>query len=124
MFMKTNYTLFLVLCAFLFFSGCKTHIYSLDACAKVVEVKVSQNGNTVIKTPPSYAGNVEFEIKSPFIDGEPMNINMKVLSVYNTSECKGKESGILAKRYAFDGVVPILPAGEHVLDADNDFTLN
>ena len=124
MFMKTTNTLFLVLFAFLFMSGCKTHIYSLDACANMVEVKLSQKGNTVTKTPPAYAGNIEFEIKSPFIDGEPLNIQMRVMSVYNTPKCKGEESGILAKRYTFDGLVPILPAGEHLLDADNDFTVN
>ena len=124
MFMKTNHTLFIVLCAFLFLSGCKTHIYSLDACSNMVEVKLSQNGNTVTKTPTAVSGNIQFEIKSPFIDGIPLNIQMRVISVHNTSECKAQESGILSKRYTFNGVVPDLPMGEHLLDADNDFTLN
>ncbi|MGV7221980.1 MAG: hypothetical protein ACQ9MH_10665 [Nitrospinales bacterium] len=124
MFMKTNHTLFLVLCVILFLSGCKTHIYSLDACSNMVEVKLSQNGNTITKTPTAVDGNIQFEIRSPFIDGEPMNIQMRVMSVHNTSECKGNESGILAKRFTFNGVVPILPVGEHLLDADTDFTVN
>lgn len=124
MFMKTNHTLFLILCGFLFLSGCKTHIYSLDACSNLVEVKLTQKGNTVKKTPTAVSGNIQFEIKAPFIDGEPMNIQMRVKSVHNTSECKGEESGILSKRYTFTGLVPILPVGEHLLDADKDFTVN
>ena len=124
MFMKTNHTLFLILCAILFLSGCKTHIYSLDACSDMVEVKLTQNGNTVTKTPTAVSGNIQFEIRSPFVDGDPMNIQMRVLSVNNTSECKAKESELLSKRYTFNGLVPILPAFEHLLDADNDFTVN
>jgi hypothetical protein len=90
----------------------------------MVEVKLTQKGNTVTKTPIAVDGNIQFEIRSPFVDGDPMNIQMKVLSVNNTSKCKGEESGILSKRYTFNGLVPILPVGEHLLDADNDFTVN
>ncbi len=123
MFKNTNYTLLLVLFAFLSMVGCKTNIYSLDPCINSIDVTTEQAGNTkTITATVAFDGNIQFITAAPFNLAQPLNMQLKARSIKSSSECKAKEAEIKSKVYNFSGIVPSLPAGEYLLDAEKDFT--
>ena len=123
MFIKASRILLLVLFAFLFMTGCKTNIYSLNPCIKTIDVITQQGEYTkTIMATIAVTGNIQFDLKSPFDLGKPLNMNLKVKSVQDNALCDGRQEEARNLAYAFSGIVPSLPAGEYLLDAKNDFT--
>ena len=123
MFKNKNHTLLLALFAILSLAGCKTNIYSLNPCIKSMEVTTEQDGHSqTITATISVTGNIQFDIKSPFVMEKPLSLTLKSKSVANNPLCDGRQEEARNLVYTFNGIVPSLPAGEYLLDAKKDFT--